>query len=220
MAMTFTANNYINIVGSWTNLTVTTICFWVKLNTLNATGANRFIGSDDNWEIRATTDWGGIWRFSTELWNSTVTQPGPARSTTIPTTNVWYHITGTVNATKFAQIYVNSILEGSGTGADTAPGTTLSIGNRNGAAANQCTNGILDDIRIYTKILRLDEIQTIFACRGSDSIYYGLQNRWLLDEGAEGVVASGAGIIKDIVGARTGTPVNNPTWAGNFIKKC
>jgi hypothetical protein len=78
MAMTFSANNYINVVGAWTNLTVATITLWVKINTFNAT-ANRFIGSDDNWEVRATTDWGGVWRFSNELWTSTVTQPVLAR---------------------------------------------------------------------------------------------------------------------------------------------
>ena len=219
MAMTFTASNYINVDGAWTNLTVATITFWVKLNTLNASGSNRFIGSDDNWEMRASTDWdGGNWHFSTELWNSTVTQPSPALSTTIPTTGVWYFLAGTVDATKYAQIYVNGIFEAGGIGADTATGTILSIGNRNGASANQCTNGILDDVRVYTRVLGADEIATIYACRGSDSIFYGLQNRWLLNEGAEGVAASGAGIIKDMVGARTATPVSNPTWIGNFIK--
>ena len=219
MAMTFTASNYINVDGAWTNLTVATITLWVKINTFNAT-ANRFIGSDDNWEVRATTDWdGGLWHFTNELWSSTVTQPPLAMSTTIPVTGVWYHIAATVTA-KFGEIYINGVMEASGLGADNATGTTLSIGNRNGAAANQCTNGILDDVRVYTRVLRADEIQTIYACRGSDSIYYGLQNRWLLNEGAEGATASGANVIKDIVGARTGTPVNSPVYAGNFIKKC
>ena len=216
--MTFTASNYINVDGAWTNLTVATITLWVKLNALNATGAQRFIGSDDNWEVRATTDWGGVWRFSNELWTSTVTQPPLARSTTIPTTGVWYHIAATVDATKFGQIFVNGILEASGLGNDTATGNTLSIGNRNGAGANQCTNGLLDDVRVYTRVLGADEIATIYACRGSDSIYFGLQNRWLLNEGPENAAASGASIIKDMVGARTGTPVSSPVWAGNFLK--
>ena len=219
MAMTFTASNYINVDGAWTNLTVTTITLWVYLNALNANGAQRFIGSDDNWEIRATTDWdGGNWHFTNELWTSTVTQPPLAMSTTIPVTGVWYHIAATVDGTKFGQIFVNGVLEASGLGNDTATGTTLSIGNRNGAGAGQCTNGVLDDVRVYTRVLGADEVATIYACRGADSIFYGLQNRWLLNEGAEGVAASGAGIIKDMVGARTGTPVSSPVWAGNFIK--
>jgi hypothetical protein len=218
MAMTFGANNYINVVGAWSNLTVTTITLWVKINAFNA-GSNRFIGSDDNWEIRATTDWGGgIWHFTNELWTSTATQPPLAMSTTIPVVGVWYHIAATVDATKFGQIYINGVMEASGIGNDTATRTTLSIGNRNGAAANQCTNGVLDDVRVYTRVLRADEIATIYACRGSDSIYFGLQNRWLLNERAEGVIASGTGIIKDMVGARTGTPVSSPVWAGNFLK--
>jgi hypothetical protein len=217
MAMTFGANSYLNVDGAWTNLTVATITLWVKLNAFN-TSANRFIGSDDNWEVRATNDWGGVWRFSNELWTSTVTQPPLARSTTIPVIGTWYHIAATVDATKFGQIFINGVLEASGLGADTATGTTLSIGNRNGAAADQCTNGVLDDVRVYTRVLATNEIETIYACRGSDSIFYGLQNRWLLNEGPDSVVATGAGVIKDCVGARTGTPVNSPTFLGNFIK--
>ena len=217
MAMTFTASNYINVDGAWANLTVATICLWVKLNAFN-TSANRFIGSDDNWEVRATNDWGGVWHFSNELWTSTITQPPLARSTTVPVLGVWYHVTATVDATKFGQIFVNGVLEASGIGADTATGTVLSIGNRNGAAASQCTNGVLDDVRVYTRILNNTEIETIFACRGSDSIYYGLQNRWTLNEGPDSIAASGAGTIKDSVGARTGTPVGSPVFTGNFLK--
>jgi hypothetical protein len=217
MAMTFTASNYINVDAAWTNLTVATISLWVKINSFNA-NANRFIGSNDNWEVRATTDWGGVWHFTNELWTSTVTQPPLAMSTTVPVVGVWYHIAATVDATKFGQIYINGVLEASGVGADTATGTTLSIGNRNGAAANQCTNGVLDDVRVYTRVLGASEIATIFACRGADSIFFGLQNRFLLNERAEGAVASGAGIIKDCVGGRTGTPVNSPAYAGNFLK--
>lgn len=219
MAMTFGRNSYINIGQAWTNLTTTTICFWVRINTLTSP-SNRFIGSADTWEIRATTDWdGGAWRFSSELYSSTVTQPSPARSTTAPVINTWYHIAATVTPAKFGQIYVNGVLEGSGTSADNPTGTTLSLGNRSGAPANQCANGVMEDIRVYTRVLTATEIETIYACRGSDNIVFGLQNRWLLNEGAEGATAAGAGIIKDMAGGTTGTPVNSPVWAGSILKK-
>jgi len=220
MAMTFSATNYVNIDQAWTNLSVCTITLWVKINTFNtSTGTNRFIGSDDNWEVRATTDWdGGNWHFTNELWSSTVTQPPPAMSTTIPVTGVWYHIGATVDATKFGQIFINGALEASGTSADNATGTTLFIGNRSTAGANQCTNGVLDDVRVYTRVLTANEIQTIYACRGSDSIVYGLQNRWLLNEGPDSSIASGAGIIKDMTANTTGTPTGSPTYLGTFLK--
>ena len=217
MAMTFTNTNYIDIDQTWTNLTTTTICFWVYLNTLNAT-TNRFIGSSDEWEIRATNDWLSRWAFTNELFSSTLTQP-PAMSTTVPQINIWYHIAATVTPAKYGEIYVNAVMEAAGTGTDTPIGRTLSIGNRHGAAANQCTNGILDDVRVYNRVLSANEIQTIYACGGCDTIVYGLQNRWLLNEGADGVAASGAGIIKDMCGVTTGTPVSSPVWTGSRLTR-
>jgi len=217
MAMTFSSTSSITIDGAWTNLEPVTITFWVFINTLNAT-ANRFIGSSDNWEFRATNDWLSQWRFTNEIYASTITQPPPAISTTIPAINTWYHIAGTANAAKFTEIYINGVLEGSGTGVDVPVGSTLSLGNRTGAPANQCTNGILEDMRVYSRVLSVAEIQTIYACRGTDTIVEGLQNRWLLNEGAEGATASGAGIIKDLTGSQNGTPVNSPTWTGSRLK--
>lgn len=217
MAITFTGNSYITIDNAWTNLTVTTICFWVYINTLNAS-TNRLVGTDDSWEIRVTNDWWGTWYFSNELFSSNVTQPPPAHSTTVVTINTWYHVTATVDATKFGQIFINGVLEGSGTSADSPTGTIFSIGNRD-SVANQSCNGVMEDIRVYTRVLSANEITTIYACRGSDHIFYGLQNRWLLNEGAEGVAITGTGVVKDMIGARTGSPVNSPTYTGSRLKK-
>jgi len=217
MAMTFSNTSSITIDGAWTNPANATITFWVFINTLN-TFTNRFIGSDSKWEVRAGDGFTGDWRFLSEFYSSDVDPALPAISTTIVQANTWYHIATTVDSSLFHTIYVNGVLEGSQTGLEVPTGTTLSIGDRFGGPANQCTNGILEDMRVYTRVLSADEIATIYACRGTDTIVQGLQNRWLLNEGAEGVVASGAGIIKDLTGSQNGTPVNSPTWTGSRLK--
>jgi len=222
MAVTFSNRNFINVDNTWTNLTVTTICFWVNIATFNG-ATNYLIGSDINWGVLATNQWdSGTWHFANNLFSGTVTTPPPALSSTIPVIGTWYHVAASVDATIFGQIWINGILEASGTSADTATGTTLSIGTTNGFP-RAYTNGILDDVRIYNRVLNDDEVQTIYACRGSDSIYYGLQNRWLLNEGVSGTELTGSGIVKDMVSSYTASPTrsggpSNPSYADNFLK--
>jgi hypothetical protein len=83
------------------------------------------------------------------------------------------------------------------------------------------TNGIIDDVRIYNRVLTASEVATIYACRGSDSIYYGCLDRWLLNEGSKRTIISGSNIIKDMVGAQHGSPIGSPapTWDETFLKK-
>jgi hypothetical protein len=104
----------------------------------------------------------------------------------------WYHIVGVIdyNANTGA-IYINGVN-------DNATGT-LSFPNRatdntvcyatslggNELSDNEFITGVIDDARFYNRVLREDEIQTLYACRGNDSIFYGLQSRWLMNEGAK-----------------------------------
>jgi len=221
MAVTFSNRNYITVDNTWTNLTVTTICFWVYFNTFNSS-INRLIGSDDTWGVVATNQWGGAWHFANELFSGIVTSPPPALSVTVPVIETWYHVAASVDATKFGQIWVNGVMEASGTSADTATGTKLALGNTYGFTG-ACANGILDDIKIYSRVLNNDEVQTIYACRGSDAIYYGLQNRWLLNEGVSGTQLTGSGTVKDMVSSYTASPTrtggpSNPSYADKFLK--
>jgi hypothetical protein len=224
MAILFSDSNYIATSPSWAAFIPVTISVWFKINTFNTvSGANRLVGCDDNWEVRCTSDWGGQWKFSNEIYGSTVTQP-PCQTTTIIQTGVWYHgvgtATGTVGAVT-AQIFLNGILENTLVQADTAPETSLSIGNRDSSPAGQSTNGVIDDVRIYTRVLSANEVATIYACKGTDSIYYGLKDRWLLDEGSLGTTITGTNVIRDMVGTQHGSPIGSPapTWNETFLKK-
>lgn len=208
MGILFNLASRIDTTLTWINLSPVSISLWFKINTLNAV-TNRLVGSDDDWEIRITNDWTGNYRVSNELFASTVTSP-PAYSTTIVTTGVWYHAVGTSTQYGASVIYINGVAEGTiPNNNDTVSGTTLGIGCRYGSALSQGTNGILEDVRVYNRILSASEVATIYACKGMDNIYYGLQNRWLLNEGYLGEVVTAP---KDMVGLNHCMPTDSPTY--------
>ena len=78
-------------------------------------------------------------------------------------------------------------------------------------------DGLLADIRVYTRALSLAELQTIFTLLGEDHIVHGLQWRWMQRELSPGTAATVAGSIIDFAGNFNGTPVNSPVYqAGNL----
>jgi hypothetical protein len=215
MAGYFTGNR-VNIT-SWVNLSPVTICFWFNLNSpLKA--LERMIGSDDNWEVRVTQDWtAGSYRIANELFASGTSTP--SFSTTVVVANTWYFVAASATFNVSSALYVNGLLESTSTCVDSPTGTTLSIGGRNTAVVGDGLNGVLDDVRVYNRILTDNEVATIYACKGVDRIYDGLVNRWLLNEGADGVAMSGAGSVKDIIGLKNGTPSGAAAYRGSFLKK-
>ena len=80
-------------------------------------------------------------------------------------------------------------------------------------------DGVLQDIRVYGRAITLDELQTIYALRGRDNIVNDLVGRWMMNEQAPGVSASGANTIIDLSGQEHhGTPVNTPTYAVSTLE--
>lgn len=69
--------------------------------------------------------------------------------------------------------------------------------------------GYIADVRLYNRILTLNEIQSIYATRGLDTIIDGLVLWYPMVEGPIGTNASGSGSIKDYVGTSNGTPVTD-----------
>jgi len=143
--------------------------------------------------------------------------------TTTIATGTWFYIVGTYDGTTL-RIYVNGVEENSNTvtgGNLRSVATTVRIGS--GSGGENHMDGCLEDARIYDRVLSADEILTIFNSRGRDGIALNLVARYLMNEGAPGVIASGAGVIKDIgPNGLDGTPVNSPTWVSgqlNFSRK-
>ena len=137
------------------------------------------------------------------------------QTTTTIALNTWYHIVGVRDATaNQIRIYLNGVLEGTNTA-----GTLSTVTNpmRIGVPTdwpNYGFIGILDGIRFYDRVLDEDEIQTVYGCRGSDSIFYGLQAQWMFT-GAEnqGIGSFSTISISTIVNASSSTSRLSITFA-------
>lgn len=144
------------------------------------------------------------------------------------TLNTWDHFVytydgGAANGTQL--IYKNGVLIVTKTNV----GATISYTGTNkfliGDLFNQSgsTNGPLGDIRIYSRVLSQAEVQELYNCRGTDTVFGSLVSRYFANEGPVGS-AGGAGSIKDIaVTKANGTPSHdqgaaNAPWAADVIK--
>ena len=144
---------------------------------------------------------------------------GIADGTTSMTVGTWHLMTGTYDGTT-VRVYLDGVEDGTTAKTGNISSTTapVRIGVGSGAFDEQPADASVEDVRIYDRVLSPDEILTIFNSRGRDGIALGLQARYLLNEGAPGVVASGAGVIKDSgPNGLDGTPTNSPTWASGQL---
>ena len=191
--------------GSFTPPSVGSVCFWAIPDDITR---RRIMGFDDAWE--AVLAPGGEWSN-----NFFAAGSGVLDSTTLAVVGQLDHLVMTWNfSTNALQIFLNGVLDASNSLADDDPGSgTLLLGHRMGAAFSEHFDGDLEDIRIYNRVLSASEVQTIFTARGVDGIVHGLLHRWTFNEKHPGATASGAGSIKDLVGARNGTPSASPVYS-------
>ena len=206
------STQYLASVSSFTPPAETTVCFWMYIA---ATTGNiqRIMGNDDLWEIGLTDADPAV------LFND-LNQTFPSFPSSVTfATNTRYHITCTAANTDLAQIYVNGVFDSDDNTASGSPGAdTLHIGHRTGAPGDEYFNGFIEDMRIYDRVLSANEIFTIYSCRGLDAIVHGLLHRWLMNEKAMDVIASGAGSIKDVASGQLNmTPNNSPVYEGSQL---
>lgn len=78
-------------------------------------------------------------------------------------TGVWFHVVGTWTKSGGGKIYVNGSLEGSAQSAttNTPSGVDHEIGRVNWATSN-VWNGNIDDIRVYDRALKPEEVEKLF----------------------------------------------------------
>lgn len=118
-------------------------------------------------------------------------------------------------------LYVNAVQDA--TEADAGGDITTNADPLKLGAVDSGTNirewdGLLDDIRVYTRALSLAELQTIFQLRGVDQIVNGLLWRWRMDELSPGTAATIAGSIIDLAGNNNGTPENSPVYQPGILR--
>jgi hypothetical protein len=134
-----------------------------------------------------------------------------------------FHLAATINFSNVTgALYINGQLITTGvftglTGSNTSNTASLTAtlgANETGASAPWF--GEVEDCRIYGRFLGPAEIATIYAARGSDGIVDGLEGRWCLNDGPEGVAAT---VLADLSsngysGAASGTL----TFAGSTLR--
>lgn len=110
----------------------------------------------------------------------------------------WHHLAAAnylSASTYYFDIYVNGVKDEStalsgvqdGFGDDVVIGayrTTVGV-----EGYSWVLTGDLADVRAYNRALLVDEIATIYTCRGNDNIVYGLAGRWPLNEKPPGTAA-------------------------------
>lgn len=171
-----------------------TICAWIKATSLG--DAQRvFVKSSLNSGSNTTlygmsiTTISGVKRLRAYLTTGTSDTTLDGATTTIATGTI-YFLCHWYDGTNF-KTYINCVQEA----------TTAKTGNVAINSAMPCYigdnpnvrlnfNGIIDDVRVYTRALSIAEMQTIYYSGGLDCIVFGLYARWRMDEGYTGTRAS------------------------------
>ena len=177
-----------------------TVSFWARMD--STTGTRRPFGNTGAWEMRAAG----------AVLTSDLLQSGTLGTATL-TLSTYHHlmvVQDIGNADRYFYVdgaLVNSVLSASFTGTQTG---LMTIGT-SAAFLTQGWLGVLDDFRIYNRVMGLEEAQTLYACRGTDGIMDSIEHWWPMDEGVYG--ATTTGLIDVIAGLDlttvNGTPVYN-----------
>lgn len=99
--------------------------------------------------------------------------------------NTWIHVVGQLNyATNQAFIYINGVsrtvtgsINFTASLSDNTPAYAIGIGSDE-LNQSEFLHSELDDLRIYGRLVRSDEIETIYATQGTDGIYQDMQVRY------------------------------------------
>jgi len=199
--------------------------FWIKTTQIS--------GASNDWQSPHVTGfenvggddcmWGGIdngGASASKIWASWAQgQNWNLKSVTPINDDVWHHIVQTMTlAGAIAQVFVDGVLDNSRSGGTaTVPSNTFTELGRLTGATSYYFDGLLDDIRIYNRVLGANEVAAMYAQRGADPNFEGCVSRWRLDEGAPGVVVVGAGVVKDDVGGNNCTPSATPTFEESVV---
>ena len=128
-----------------------------------------------------------------------------------------YHLAGIFRPSTSVEVWLDGALSGSRTvGVPATQFNTandVALGGRMDGTQN--LDGTMFDARIYNRALSAGEMATIHAARGHDGIVDGRVSRWLMNEGAPGVVPAGATIVDSGGGGNTGTPAGTSPYVAD-----
>lgn len=78
-------------------------------------------------------------------------------------------------------------------------------------------NGVVEDCRIYNRVMAGNEIKTIVAARGADGIRIGMTNQYYFNEFPVNFSVAGAGLYVDLGSARRNANANGAIYVPGTI---
>lgn len=179
-----------------------TVAMWLRVD--STAGSRRPGGNTGGWESRSSA--GSLVLTSDHL------QSGTLITVTLNAIGNFSHVVFAMDVTngdRFGYldgVQVSSNLTATFSGAQNA---VLTIGESPGGAG-QGWNGVIADFRVFNRVLSAGEVQTLYACRGTDGLVAD-SLLYHLNHGAEGAAVS---VLYDQVNALnasvvTGSPVFN-----------
>ena len=134
------------------------------------------------------------------------------------TVDEWAHVALIYDGTNMIG-YKNGVqVASSGKTGNVAQDGSVNVRIGDNPVGDRCFHGFIEDVRIYERALSVGELQTVIGLKGLDLIDDNLVHRWLLNDSADGVVASGSNSVIDSVGTVDGTPVGSPVYRGTILK--
>lgn len=134
-------------------------------------------------------------------------------------TGAWHYFVVTRDASNKVDLYVDG---GSAnrlyTDAAETGNCVFSVMGRAAVVSGQYYGGLLDDVRIYNRVLSTPEISSLYLSKSRLIITDGLTAWWKLDQGTNGVTAVGTSVQDSGLTGFTGTPAGTINWtASNWI---
>lgn len=134
--------------------------------------------------------------------------------------NQWYFLAGVYDGSEM-RVYIDAIEKNSvaKSGNIAAPGTNVWIGGQATSATSRPFDGLIEDVRVYSRALSDAELTTIYNSEGHDGIVDGLEGRWTLDYGSEGqAISNTLGAMKDVSGnERHGDAHTSSNYAAGIL---
>jgi len=94
--------------------------------------------------------------------------------------------------------------------------TAAFVGSDAGHASG-FVNGVVEDCRIYNRVLGIGEIKTIVAARGADGIRQGMTNQYYFNEFPVNFSVAGPGVYVDLGSARRNATANGAIYVPGTI---
>jgi hypothetical protein len=151
----FDGASYIEMTGIPDDATTVTQCVWFKTATDNVPIMTKRQVDASSWPTMYIS--GTFFQLIKDRQSEAT---NPANSTTAVTDNAWHHACGVKDSANY-NIYLDGDLEGSGTDeVSLSSDQTFRLGSH--AAWAQFYTGVMDEVRIYSTALTLDQVRAIY----------------------------------------------------------